>query len=69
MRYKITITEIGQESKLQGNKWAKLSDKEGGGQYGYTPEVRMAVNFEREIFSQSIEELDLSAVIRAVNEI
>jgi hypothetical protein len=37
--------------------------------YGYTPEVEGIVNETREVLKQSVDELDLPAVIRAINKL
>lgn len=36
---------------------------------GYSPKLEKEVPFEREIFRQSVEELDIASVIKAVNKI
>ncbi len=37
--------------------------------YGYTPEIEKTVTKEVEILKQTVEELDLAAVIRAINKL
>ena len=37
--------------------------------YGYTPEIEKEVEVDREILKQTIEELDLAAVIKAINKL
>lgn len=37
--------------------------------YGYSPEITKTATVKREIFRQSVEQLDLTAVICAVNKI
>lgn len=37
--------------------------------YGYAPDREEDVKIDREIFSQTVEDLDLPAVIKAINKI
>ena len=37
--------------------------------YGYTPEIEKEVEVERTILKQTIEELDLASVIKAINKL
>jgi hypothetical protein len=64
-RYEITIKEIGQERKNIGMRWVPGAGENGA--HGYAPEVVTVVDYEREIYSQTIGNLDLGAVILAVN--
>ena len=67
-RYKIVITEYCVEEKPAGKQWEEGAGEDGKS-YGYTPEIIRKTVVERDIYSQDIEELDLKAVIQAVNEI
>jgi hypothetical protein len=37
--------------------------------YGYPPAIEKEVSFEKEVFRQTVTELDLTAVVKAVNKI
>lgn len=37
--------------------------------FGYTPEIEKTVPEEREVFSQIVDELDLPAVVKAINKL
>lgn len=65
-RYLITITEIGQERRTIGRRWMLGAGKTNA-EYGYAPEVDTVAEYEREIYRQGVDELDLSTVILAVN--
>ena len=65
-RYKITITETGQETRIIGNDW-KEGAHENGQSFGYTPEIEATLDYERQLYQQHVDELDLKAVINAVN--
>jgi hypothetical protein len=67
-RYTITITEHGERDEQIGNRWEK-----GAGptpeEYGYTPEKTVKKHYEFEVFRQTVGELDIEAVVKAVNGI
>ncbi len=65
-RYKITITEITVETEIEGREWAKV-DGNPDTRYDYTPEIEKRVKVIREIYCQNTDELDLKAVIKAIN--
>lgn len=65
-RYNILITETTQERKLFGKRWV-LGAGETSEDYGHSPEVETVVDVEREIFMQDTSELNLVAIIKAVN--
>jgi hypothetical protein len=64
-RYVITVTEIGEETRTIGKEWEDGAGKDGG--YGYTPEVAATRPYEREIFKQTMTELDLSKLVTTIN--
>ena len=71
-RYEITITEHVVETKTVGKEWERGADKvdeDHPSGWGYTPEIEKKVAVKREIFSQTTEDLNLVAVIKAVNGI
>lgn len=67
--YKITIEQIGEERRTRGKVWERGAGatSEDPDAYGYTPEIERVVEFDRKIFEQTVEELDVVAVIAAVN--
>jgi hypothetical protein len=64
-RFKITIEETGQETRLVGAQWKQGAGE--SGEYGYTPEIETVRDYERTVYVQHIDSLDLAAVIAAVN--
>jgi len=66
-RYEITISEHTQEKKIRGNEWERGVNKEDPEEYGYTPEIEKTVDVHREVFKQSVDDLDLPSVIKAIN--
>lgn len=67
-RYKIEITEIGEELKTIGKSWGRINDN-AEDNWGYTPETEATRGYERSIYRQQVSELDLPEVIRAINKI
>lgn len=67
-RYRITI--VSQESvATTTQQWvptSKIGDKT---EYGYAPEVATTKTEEREIFAQTVDALDITSVIKAINQI
>lgn len=66
-RYKIVITEIGEEKRTIGKEWARGVDPNDPEVFGYTPETTATRPFEREVYTQNVADLDMIAVIKAVN--
>lgn len=66
-RYRITIEEMGQEKTIVGSQWKPMQDTEKG--YGYTPEVEATRDYSRTIYEQTVEDLEMDEVIRAVNHL
>lgn len=70
MPFKITITETKAVRKMQNPQWEQVSqDAEGLPVYGYTPEVEITATEQRDVLIQEVDNLDLVAVIRAVNRL
>ena len=71
-RFVVTIKEVTTETKIRGKDWEQGAGKitadnpEG---YGYSPQIEKEVGVTHEIFSQNTDDLDLVAVIKAVNGI
>lgn len=66
--YKITITQTRLEETIKPRSWEKGASIENAEGYGYAPEVIETKNVERELYTQSVAELDIKAVIKAVNK-
>lgn len=68
--YEITIRETKEVRKTVGKTWVPIETTEGGAvKYGYSPETESVVKETNEIYTQKVENLDLQAVIVAVNKI
>lgn len=68
-RYLIQITEISQEKTLTEQEWKPVTTTDGKADYGYTPQIETVVKVNREVFKQNVDEIDLVAVIKAINKI
>lgn len=67
-RYRIIIREIGTERKILPKEWHKGAGPSGE-EYGYAPEVETFVDYELNIYEQTVDNLDLPAVVSVVNKI
>lgn len=74
--FKITIEETRTVVKTVGKEWAIVDQvpiTDGGevlkNVMGYTPLIEKPVPETKEIYAQTVEELDLHAVIRAINKL
>lgn len=65
--FKITVTKTEMQSVLKGNKWVEGGSIGASGKYGYTPMISTLEETVVDIFSQTVEELNLEDVIKAVN--
>jgi len=66
--FKITIEHETEETQTKGREWKVIGSKENDiPEYGYTPEIQKVVQISRTIYMQTVNELDLPAVIAAVN--
>lgn len=69
-RFKIEITEVGEERKTLSKEWAVVGkDDKDNPRYGYTPETETICGYERLVYTQNVADLSLEAVICAVNGI
>ena len=66
MSFTIEIRETRQVRKLQPKKWAPV-DGNTDSKYDYTPEVETVADEDIVSLKQVVDELDLAAVIAAVN--
>ena len=67
--YQIIIKKNATVVKTRGEDWLPISEKDGVKEYGYTPKIEREVTEEREIYTQTVDDLDLAAVIIAVNKL
>jgi phage tail tube protein FII len=68
-RYKVVITEYSNEIQLKGGEWKQGADDTTTSTFGYTPNIERIVEVERTVLQQEVTELDMVAVIKAVNGI
>jgi len=74
-KFEIKITEIGSEVRTGGKEWEPIKQStatdgsKGEKEWGYTPEIQKTVTYTREIFKQTVDDLDMSAVVSVVNKI
>lgn len=77
MSFKITIIETRDVTRTVGKDWKIIGQKPALSvsapavidEYGYTPEIEKTVKESREILTQTVDELDLPAVIKAINKL
>lgn len=67
--YKITIEETKDVRRIVGMQWGPVKKVGDNTEYGYAPEVETLVTQTREIYRQEVNDLDLAAVIIAVNKL
>jgi hypothetical protein len=67
--YKITVEITETVTKNVGKKWLRIGTTgDGMPEYGYTPEIEKEVEEKKTIYTQVIANLDLYAVIKAINQ-
>lgn len=75
VRYVVTVTAVVERVERVGGDWTKVGEKaiDGsdklGAVFGHTPVVERTVHREIEAFKQTVDELDLSALVSVVNGI
>lgn len=75
MSYEITIKKRRDVTKLAGKEWKVVGqefDKDAErlkDTYGYTPEIERPVTEEVEVLKQTVDDIDLAAVIKAINKL
>lgn len=73
--FKIEITEIRNQITIEGKEWTVIGEeyKEGDERptkkYGYTPEIEKVTQQTRSVLIQCVDELNLAAVIKAINNL
>lgn len=76
MSYRITVTRMETVTKKFGKEWKVVGEEQAKGDdnkpylkdlYGYTPEIEKEATEEVEVLRQTVTELDMIAVIKAIN--
>jgi len=67
--YEITIKRKRTAEVFTGKQWAVVSQEGGDNKYGYTPETTKHAEVETLVLQQNVDELDLPAVIKAINKL
>jgi len=65
-KYKITIEKVEEVTMIVRGEWARVSES-GPNTFGYTPDREAEVKVETKLLEQTVEELDLKAVLKAIN--
>lgn len=71
MSYKISIGQTRLETREGQSEYVKIADtggKDGGSEYGWVRKPNQQIEVQRDIYTQIVDELDLAAVISAVNK-
>ncbi len=66
--FKITISKRETVRGIKGREWQRV-DATPESKYDYTPEYETDVVETTQIFEQTVDELDLPSVIKAINRI
>jgi hypothetical protein len=71
MSYQVVVTKIDRVTETGPRRWEKMYDHPAPGveQYGYAPPIEETRRVEVEVLKQTVEALDLAAVIRAINNL
>lgn len=68
--YTITIIKHDRVECVEGKEWSVLStDEHGRHEMGYTPEIRKVVDVDEQLYQQTVESINLVAIIAAVNQV
>ena len=71
--YKIIIEKVETVIKPSGRDWEKVGEEIKDGEkinlYDYTPMIDKPIEVETKVLEQTVEELNLAVVIRAINNI
>jgi hypothetical protein len=78
MAFKVTIEQTRDVVKTVGKEWKPMGQEQKEGAfdckvylsdiYGYTPEISKTVTVTEKVYEQIVDDLDLKAVINAVND-
>ena len=70
IHYRITIERIETVEQDCGKEWEVVEETPTGQNvYGYTPSIIKPVTVEAKVYEQIVDNMELSAVIRAVNSL
>ena len=69
MKYEITIRTSEIKEVYVGKDWDVISEGKDGKKYGNTPEIKKHKAVATVVYNQTVDELDMEAVIKAVNKI
>lgn len=73
IRYIVTVEAVTQREESTGQEWAVVTQKTVPGSdkpenvYGYTPEIIKTIRREVQVYEQSVESLDMPALVLVVN--
>ena len=70
MSFTVEISESRTVVVVRKDKWVQIGDTggpDGGTLYGYAPPIEVTTTEKVELFEQTVEDLDLIAVIKAIN--
>lgn len=70
LRYTVKVIALIAETRVVGKEWDTLStDKDGKAVRGYTPEIEKTVQADMCIFEQTVETLNIGALVLVVNNL
>lgn len=73
IQFKVTISAIVEREQTIGRDWVVLSEEIKPGEsiptkvFGYSPEITKTVRKEIQVFEQTVETLDMAALVSVVN--
>lgn len=67
--YKITIETTREVKKTASPSYGPIGEKNGEKEWGYPPEAIRTVTETVEVLRQVVDEIDLPAVIKAINKL
>lgn len=70
-KYTVTVEAEVVETAIIGKRWEKGGpiERSESSEYGYTPEVESTVTKKIDIYTQTVETLDMASLVRVVNGI
>ena len=68
IRYKVTVSAVVERVEMAGKEWARVS-ADPASHFAYTPEIEKVVRREVSIYEQSVDTLDMAALVLVVNGI
>jgi len=76
IRYKVTVTALLERVEITSPEWTTIGQEfkpenleKPVSVYGHTPEVKKTVRKEVAIYDQSVDNLDMAALVKVVNGI